>query len=63
VRIKVDYDRCESHGECMMYAPDVFELRDDDLLYVLQEEPPGDLLGDVVAAARSCPTQAITLME
>ena len=61
MRIKVDYDRCESHGECMMYAPDVFEVRDDDLLYVLQEEPPAALHGDVVAAANCCPTQAITL--
>jgi ferredoxin len=45
----------------MMYAPDVFEVRDDDFLYVLQEEPPQGLESDVVAAMRCCPTQAITV--
>ncbi|MGV0794061.1 ferredoxin [Mycolicibacterium sp. XJ1819] len=63
VKIKVDYDRCQSHGECMMYAPDVFEVRDDGFLYVLQEEPPTELMGDVVAAVNCCPTQAISVEQ
>jgi ferredoxin len=61
MKILVDYDKCQSHGECMMYAPDVFEVRDDGFLYVLQEETPAELDNDVLAAANCCPTQAITL--
>ena len=61
MRVRVDFEKCESHGECMMYAPDVFEVRDDDFLYVLQEEPGPELHADVVAAAHCCPQQAITL--
>ena len=42
-RVVVDFDRCESNALCMAAAPEVFEVRDDDFLYVLQENPPDDL--------------------
>jgi ferredoxin len=61
VRVIVDYDLCESNALCMAAAPEVFEVRDDDFLYVLQEEPPEDLRAKVEAAARSCPKAAITI--
>ena len=40
MRVVVDYDLCESNALCMAAAPEVFEVRDDDFLYVLQDEPP-----------------------
>ena len=40
MRVVVDFDLCESNAVCMGIAPEVFEVRDDDFLYVLQEEPP-----------------------
>ena len=43
MRVVVDYDRCESNAICMGMAPEVFEVRDDDNLYVLQENPPEEL--------------------
>ena len=42
MRIVVDYDLCESNAICMQVAPDIFEVRDDDFLYVLNETPPED---------------------
>ena len=39
----MDFDLCESNALCMAAAPEVFEVRDDDLLYVLREEPSEDL--------------------
>ena len=45
----------------MAAAPEVFEVRDDDFLYVLQEEPPEELRAKVEEAARRCPKQAITI--
>jgi ferredoxin len=47
----------------MAAAPEVFEVRDDDFLYVLMEEPPEDLRGKVEAAARACPKVAITIVD
>jgi ferredoxin len=61
MRVVVDYDLCESNALCMAAAPEVFEVRDDDFLYVLQDEPSEDLRGKVEEAARRCPKQAITI--
>ena len=47
----------------MAAAPEVFEVRDDDFLYVLQEEPSEELREKVEAAARSCPKTAITIED
>jgi ferredoxin len=61
MRVVVDYDLCESNALCMAAAPEVFEVRDDDFLYLLQEEPPEALREKVEEAARRCPKQAITI--
>jgi ferredoxin len=61
MRVVVDFDVCQSNAVCMVEAPEVFEVRDDGFLYVLQEEPSEELRAKVEAAARLCPTQAITI--
>jgi ferredoxin len=38
-------------------------VRDDDLLYVLEENPSEELREKVVAAAKSCPKNAITIED
>ena len=63
MRVVVDFDLCESNALCMAAAPEVFEVRDDDFLYVLMEEPPEELRDKVEAAARACPKVAITIIE
>ncbi len=63
MRVVVDFDLCESNALCMAQAPEVFEVRDDDLLYVLNEQPPEELREKVRAAARSCPKNAITIVD
>ena len=63
MRVVVDYDRCESNAICMGMAPEVFEVRDDDNLYLLQENPPEELRGKVEQAVRSCPKQALSLED
>ena len=61
MRVVVDYDLCESNAVCMGIAPEIFEVRDDDFLYVLQEEPGEELRDKVQTAADMCPTAAITV--
>ena len=46
MRVVVDYDLCESNALCMAAAPEVFEVRDDDFLYVLQDEPRRGAAGE-----------------
>ncbi len=61
MRVVVDYDLCESNALCMEAAPEVFEVRDDDFLYVLDENPGEELRAKVESAASLCPKQAITI--
>ncbi len=61
MRVVVDYDKCQSNALCMGVAPEVFEVRDDGFLYILDETPPDELRGKVEEAVRVCPTQAISL--
>jgi ferredoxin len=63
MRVVVDYDLCESNAVCMAIAPEVFEVRDDDFLYVLDETPSEDLRDKVAEAVLRCPKQAIKLED
>ena len=63
MRVLADYDLCESNAVCMGIAPHIFEVRDDDMLYVLKEEVDGDDLGLVNQAIERCPKQALSLED
>ena len=63
MRVVVDFDLCESNALCMQAAPEVFEVRDDGYLYILNETPPEELRAKVQQAERACPTQAIKIEE
>ncbi|HWC38416.1 MAG TPA: ferredoxin [Acidimicrobiales bacterium] len=63
MRVVVDYDLCESNALCMGVAPEVFEVRDDDNLYILNENPPEELRDKVEQAVRLCPKAAISIED
>ena len=63
MRVVVDFDLCESNALCMDAAPEVFEVREDDFLYILDENPPEELRAKVEQAARVCPKQAIKIED
>ncbi|CAB4833558.1 unannotated protein [freshwater metagenome] len=62
-RIVVDYDLCESNAICMQVAPDIFEVRDDDFLYVLNDTPEDEARERCEEAVNRCPKQAIKLAD
>jgi ferredoxin len=63
MRVVVDFDKCQSNAVCMTIAPEVFEVRDDNFLYILNEQPPEGLRPRVEEAVRACPTGAISLED
>jgi ferredoxin len=63
MRVVVDLQQCESNAVCMGIAPGVFEVRDDDRLYVLDDRPPDALRSVIEEAVRRCPTQAISIED
>ena len=63
MKIVVDFDLCESNAVCMQIAPDVFEVRDDDFLYVLNENPDESDRERMAECVQRCPKQAISIED
>ena len=63
MRVVVDYDLCESNAICMGIAPEIFEVRDDDFLYVLNETPGEEDRAKVEDCVQRCAKQAISIAE
>ena len=63
MKITVDFDLCSSNAVCMSIVPEVFEVRDDGYLYVLNEQPGEEYAERVREAVASCPNGAISIEE
>jgi ferredoxin len=61
MKIKVDYDLCESNALCEAMAPEVFEVDDDDNLQLKTDETTDANLENVKRAVTACPRAAISL--
>ena len=62
MRVSVDRDICDLHGQCVFTAPELFRFRaDGELEY--EEEVRDDLFPAARRAASVCPTAAIELRE
>ncbi|RJE85849.1 ferredoxin [Paracoccus onubensis] len=58
VKVKVDMNLCEYHGQCVFVAPKEFQFDDNDEL-VYSEEVPEEARARVEKAAKACPQLAI----
>jgi ferredoxin len=63
VRVVVNFDTCESNAVCMGILPEVFEVREDGFLYVLDEHPPEEFRDRLEESVLSCPTGSISIVE
>ena len=61
MRIVVDRDKCEGLGMCESMAHEFFELDDDDVMHVLDENPGEEHRGLLHAATQACPVLALSL--
>jgi ferredoxin len=62
MKVIVDTDHCELHGECLIAAPEVFDIGDDDtVVRVLNPAPDEDQRTAVQDAALMCPVAAIRI--
>ena len=59
----IDHELCIGDGICEDICPEVFELREDGLAYVIDENPDIGLQAKVEEASTECPTDAIILEE
>lgn len=63
MKVVVDFDLCASNAVCMSIAPEIFEVRDDGFLYILNENPGPELESQLRDAVNGCPTGAISIGE
>jgi len=63
LKIVVDRDLCEVNGSCVLAAPNVFEIGDDDEMHVKVVQPSAADLPDVEDAVRRCPKGALSLLK
>jgi len=56
---RVDSDLCMGSGQCVYYAPNTFDLDDDNVSVVIN--PRGDSAETIEAAVAACPARALSL--
>jgi len=59
----IDHDECIGDGICEQICPEVFELRDDGLAYVINENPDESLYDKIEESIEECPAVAIAWEE
>lgn len=63
MKVTVDHDLCIGCGACEEECPEVFQLRDDNLSYVINDNIDPKLYGTVRNAEDFCPVTAISIVE
>lgn len=64
MKVKVDAGLCEAHGDCVVTAPEIFDLGDtDDVVTVVNTEPAEHLRDKAETAVRVCPVAAISIED
>jgi ferredoxin len=64
MKVIVDLDVCQAHGDCVVAAPEIFDLgEEDDVVTVIQPEPGEELRAKAERAEQDCPVTAIRIEE
>ena len=63
MKVKADFDLCESNAICVGIAPDVFEVDDDDYLQILTEDVTDENRARIEQAVASCPKAALSIVD
>ena len=61
--LKADRGTCQGYANCVVAADDVYDIDDDGVVVLLQEQVDAGDRARVEAAARSCPVSALWLED
>lgn len=61
MRVQANLGRCEGYANCIVAAPDVFELDDEFIVRVIDDDPDEACRAEVEEAVRNCPVGALTV--
>ncbi|MCA1673218.1 MAG: ferredoxin [Actinobacteria bacterium] len=63
MRVEVDPDICEGHGQCNAVAPEVYDLDDGGYCLIRNPEVPAPQEAAAEEGALGCPVYAITVLH
>jgi ferredoxin len=64
MKVIVDLDVCQAHGDCVVAAPEIFDLgEEDDVVTVINPEPGEELRPMAERAEQDCPVTAIRIED
>jgi ferredoxin len=64
MHLRLDADLCQAYGNCLLAAPELFELTETmTVVRILDEHPDESIRAQVEEAVLSCPMQALTLHD
>ncbi len=61
--LKADFTACQGYANCVVAAPDVYDLDDNGVVVLLKDGIPAGDLARVQEAVRSCPVSALTIED
>jgi ferredoxin len=60
-QLRADLSACQGYANCVIAAPDVYDIDDDGVVVLLRRTVPEEDRPRVEEAARSCPVSALTI--
>jgi ferredoxin len=63
VRVEVNPNICEGHGQCNAVVPEIYDLDDNGYCLIRNPEVPPELEAQAEEGALACPVQAITVIR
>ena len=61
--LKADFGACQGYANCVVAAPDVYDIDDDGKVILLKREITEEERPRIEEAARSCPVSALTVED
>lgn len=61
ISVRADLTKCEGYANCVIAAPEVFDLGPDGKVVVAVSEHDDDRHAEIEEAVRSCPVSALSL--
>lgn len=63
IEVQVNRDTCQGYGNCVLVAPELFDLDDEGLATLRVARVGVEAVEDVRKAAYDCPTASISYVE
>lgn len=63
MRLAIDSGKCEGHGLCAARAPQLFDVDDYGMSFLLVDKVPDDQHDAAENSINICPEQAISVMD